>query len=482
MKNKINYYFLVVCFLSCSCLISGCQNNPATGKNEFNLMSTDEEDKIGKKEHKRVLEQFGGEYNNVKLNNYINSLGKFLVSTSELPEKEFKFTILNTPIINAFALPGGYIYLTRGLIYLCQNEAQLAGVIAHEIGHITARHTAKRYTKTVGTNVLLQVLNVFSKNNYVNNLLGQSAQLYLLSYSRSQEYEADKLAVRYMSRAGFDPNEMARFLSLMERYSNFQKKILRIDKNVSELLKTHPNSSKRVNEVVSGYEGRIPLNPIVGKDIFLKKIDGITYGHKSNEGFFVKNSFVHKPLRIKFDFDKEFYFLNNPNALIGLTNGKTKIIFDLDDSDKINDLKYIAKWLNISQKKFTDFKSFTSNGFSVFKTKVKKNKQIFVIATLKGSKNLIYRFILLTNDQELKDYEGKFVNILYTFSNIQDDELDKLTPPIIKIVTSSSQKNFKERLINNLNIQSKHSKQLFDTINDIQNEEIETERKFKIIY
>ena len=97
-------------------------------------------------------------------------------------------------------------------------------------------------------------------------------------------------------------------------------------------------------------KGRIPLNPIVGKDIFLKKIDGITYGHKSNEGFFIKNSFVHKPLRIKFDFDKEFYFLNKPNALIGLTNGKTKIIFDLDDSDKINDLKYIAKWLNISQK------------------------------------------------------------------------------------------------------------------------------------
>ena len=179
-------------------------------------------------------------------------------------------------------MPGGYIYLTRGLIYLCQNEAQLAGVIAHEIGHITARHTAKRYTKTVGTNVLLQVLNVFSKNNYVNNLLGQSAQLFLLSYSRSQEYEADKLAVRYMSRAGFDPNEMARFLSLMERYSILQRKTLRMDKNVSELLKTHPNSSKRVNEVVSGYKGRIPLNPIVGKDIFLKKIDGITYGHKAD--------------------------------------------------------------------------------------------------------------------------------------------------------------------------------------------------------
>ena len=109
------------------------------------------EDSIGQSEHEKIINQFGGEYKNKKLENYIESLGNFLVSTSELSEKKFTFTILDTPIINAFALPGGYIYLTRGLIYLCQNEAQLAGVIAHEIGHITARHTARRYTKTVGT-------------------------------------------------------------------------------------------------------------------------------------------------------------------------------------------------------------------------------------------------------------------------------------------------------------------------------------------
>ena len=240
MKNKINYYFLAVCFLASCLTLYSCQNNPATGRNEINLMSTEEEDKIGKSEHQKILEQFGGEYQDLKIKNYIDSLGNFLVSTSELPDKEFKFTILNTPIINAFALPGGYIYLTRGLIYLCQNEAQLAGVIAHEIGHITARHTAKRYTKTVGTKVLFQVLSVLSKNNFVNNLLGQSAQLFLLSYSRSQEYQADQLAVRYMTRAGFDPKEMANFLSLMERYSIMQRKILKIDEN--GILEVESNS------------------------------------------------------------------------------------------------------------------------------------------------------------------------------------------------------------------------------------------------
>ena len=351
MKNKINYYFLAVCFLASCLTLYSCQNNPATGRNEINLMSTEEEDKIGKSEHQKILEQFGGEYQNLKIKNYIDSLGNFLVSTSELPDKEFKFTILNTPIINAFALPGGYIYLTRGLIYLCQNEAQLAGVIAHEIGHITARHTAKRYTKTVGTKVLFQIFSALSKNNFVNNLLGQSAQLFLLSYSRSQEYQADQLAVRYMTRAGFDPKEMANFLSLMERYSIMQRKILKIDENVSELLKTHPNSSKRVNEVIADYKGRIPLNPIVGKDIFLKKIDGISYGHKTEDGFFLKNTFIHKPLKIKFNFDKDFYFLNYPKALIGSSNDKTKIVFDLDETKEINDSNYLEKWIRVPKRR-----------------------------------------------------------------------------------------------------------------------------------
>ena len=255
MKNKINYCYLIISIFFLSCLSMSCQQNPATGEREFNLMSEKEEDDVGRSEHNKIIKQFGGVYENEKLNNYIKSIGNFLVATSELPNKQFTFTILNTPIVNAFALPGGYIYLTRGLIYLCQNEAQLAGVIAHEIGHVTARHTAKRYTKTVGTGVLLQVLNVFSQNPFLNNLLGQSAQLFLLSYSRSQEHQADQLAVRYMTRAGFDAKEMGNFLNLMESYANLQKKILNIKEDVSELLKTHPNSTKRVKEVIESYKG-----------------------------------------------------------------------------------------------------------------------------------------------------------------------------------------------------------------------------------
>ena len=107
------------------------------------------------------------------------------------------------------------------------------------------------------------------------------------------------------------------------------REILKIKNKVSELLKTHPNSSKRVQEVIESYKGQTQLNPIVGKEIFLKKIDGIIYGDRPEQGFFYRDSFVHKPLGFKFSFDQDFYFINNPNSLIGITKNKTKVIFDL---------------------------------------------------------------------------------------------------------------------------------------------------------
>ena len=145
-----------------------------------------------------------------------------IFSTSELSNKTFTFTILDSPIVNAFALPGGYIYLTRGLLAICDNEAQLAGVISHEIGHI-ARHAARRYTKSVGTNLILNVIGTLTNNQVARN---HGTRCWTISsYSRSQEYEADKLALRYMNRAGFEALEMA-ILELMENYSKLSLKFL----------------------------------------------------------------------------------------------------------------------------------------------------------------------------------------------------------------------------------------------------------------
>ena len=482
MKNKIKYSFLIISFFFFSNLSQGCQKNPATGDSEFNLLSEREEDAIGRSEHKKIIKQFGGEYQNPKLKNYVESIGNFLVSTSELSDKKFTFTILNTPVINAFALPGGFVYLTRGLIYLCQNEAQLAGVIAHEIGHVTARHSARRYTKSVGTGVLLQILNVFSQNYFINNLLGQSAQLYLLSYSRSQEYQADQLAVRYMMRAGFDAREMANFLRIMEEHAEVQREIFKIKNKVSELLKTHPNSSKRVQEVIENYKGKTQLNPIVGREIFLKKIDGINYGDKPEQGFFFRDSFVHKPLGFKFSFDKDFYFINNPNSLIGITKKETKVIFDLHQNSGKNNIDYISKWLKINKKNISSFESFYNNNFNVTKGSFKKDKKTYVFATLQENSELTYRFLFISTNKEFENYIEKFKNMVLSFSKLSELQLKSLRPPTIKVITAPSNLELVEDIVNKMNLQSMHSQKIFSNLNNFKYDKLKPNQKIKTIY
>ncbi len=479
MKNKLNYCFLIISIFFLTCVSTSCQQNPATGESEFNLMSEKEEDDVGKSEHKKIIKQFGGIYEDEQLNNYIKSLGNFLVATSELPNKKFTFTILNTPIVNAFALPGGYIYVTRGLIYLCQNEAQLAGVIAHEIGHVTARHTAKRYTKTVGTGIVLQILNVFSQNTLINNLLGQSAQLYLLSYSRSQEHQADQLAVRYMIRAGFDAKEMANFLKSMEEYAILQKQILNIKDEVSELLKTHPNSSKRVSEVIENYKGKIPLNPIVGKDIFLKKIDGMLYGHRKEEGFFIGNSFVHIPLGIRFEFSNKFYFINQPNALIGKSKDNTKIIFDLEETNKMNDLEYISKWLSTPKKKIVNYKSFSNGDYNISSGEFIKNKKNIFFATLKDNSSITFRFVLINENKSKKE---EFIDMVKSFRKIDQNALSTLSPPKIRITSASSDTKFFKETVLKSRLQKMFAFEMHKTLNNLENNQIEVGDKIKTIY
>ena len=478
VKNKIiNCIFI----FSILILISNCSVNPSTGKNEFTIMSKEEEDKIGKKEHPKIIKSFGGIYKNEQLQNYVESLGEFLVNTSELPNKKFTFTILDTPLVNAFALPGGYIYLTRGLIYLCQNEAQLAGVIAHEIGHVTARHTAKRYTKNFGVGLLANILGTISKNMVVGDLINTSASLYLLSFSRSQEYEADRLAVRYMARAGFDPKEMGEFLRIMEKFSRFKRKVIKDFGESSELLKTHPNSSKRVKEVIEKSSERVPFNPIIGSEVFLKKIDRMIYGDKPEEGFFYKNTFIHKKLDFSFGFDNNYYFLNNPNYLLGLTDKETKIIFDIDKTTAENNLEYLSKWMKIPERKIINFNSFLANNFRVTTGLIERKKIILKVGAI-SDENFIYRFILITNKNEFDTFSESFKRILNSFKKVSTNkQLSDLSPPKIRILRNSQNNNFLTSIREKISLQKKYSIEIFKIINDYENKP-EEKRKIKSIY
>jgi predicted Zn-dependent protease len=196
---------------------SGCSTNPATGESSFTgLMSESDEQSIGRENHPKILEEFGGAYPDRQVQDYISSLGNLQARASDRPNQRFTFTVLDSPIVNAFAVPGGYIYVTRGLLALANNEAEVSGVLAHEIGHIAARHSAERYSKGVLLSIPAVLLGVVTGSQEVANLAGSAGAVYLQSYSRDQEYQADLLGVRYLSRTNYDPYGMASFLAQLE--------------------------------------------------------------------------------------------------------------------------------------------------------------------------------------------------------------------------------------------------------------------------
>ncbi|HEY7688803.1 MAG TPA: M48 family metalloprotease, partial [Dongiaceae bacterium] len=196
---------------------SGCSTNPATGESTFTgFLSEEGEQEIGRENHPKVLAEFGGAYQNQELQSYIASLGTLLARTSDRPNQKFTFTVLDSPIVNAFAVPGGYVYITRGLLALANNEAEVSGVLAHEIGHIAARHAAERYSTGTLLSLPAIAVGILTGSQELAGLANSAGAAYLQSYSRDQEYQADLLGVRYLSRANYDPLGMANFLRQLQ--------------------------------------------------------------------------------------------------------------------------------------------------------------------------------------------------------------------------------------------------------------------------
>lgn len=294
-------------------LLAACETAPGTGRSIFTGgMSAADETELGTREHRKIVPQFGGAYADPAVTGYISSIGDLLARTSETPNTKFTFTVLDTPIVNAFALPGGYVYLTRGLLALADNEAEVAGVLAHEIGHVTARHSAERYGQTVTANVIGLGLGLLLGRGPATDLYGAVAGVALRSYSREQEYESDLLGVRYMARAGYDPGAMASFLSRLRAHSQFESE-LRGEPGKADrfdIMQTHPRTADRIARAIREAGAKTVADPITARDRYLDKIDGLLYGDNPSQGLVRGRRFLHPGLRFAFEVPQGFRLFN----------------------------------------------------------------------------------------------------------------------------------------------------------------------------
>jgi len=335
-------------------LVSGCSVNPATGKQSFTgFMSSGEEQKVGRENHPKILKQYGGAYTFKTLDTYINDLGQRLARVSEMPDLQWTFTILDDPVINAFALPGGYIYLSRGLISLAENEAELAAVLGHEIGHVTARHSAQRYSQGVVTNIGTTVLGaVFGRAAAQVANLG--SQAFLAGYSREHEMEADALGIRYMTKLGYDPKAASSFFKKLAAHTALQAKLSGEENQQSHygIFASHPDTQKRITatrDLAASYPASLTQK---NRPIFLSQVAGLDFGSSRKQGFTQGHTFIHPDLRIQYTVPDGFRFDNQPDKVLATHDNGSVILFKVARND-YGDLSMTRFIRDVWAKKYT---------------------------------------------------------------------------------------------------------------------------------
>lgn len=296
-------------------VLHGCATNPVTKKREFVLMSEEQELSIGRQMAPKIEKDYGV-YPSKKLQDYIVSVGESIAKVSDRQNIFFHFTVLNSPIVNAFALPGGYIFITRGLLAHINSEAELAGVLAHEIGHVTARHAVRQYTKAASYQIGTGIASIFFPEiaNY-----GQLADLVFVAissgYSRQYETEADRIAVTYVIKAGYDPRAMfslLQTLELLDRYKTGKK-------TYTSLFATHPETGKRIEDVEQTLNIPKHLTPDqlhINQMEYYRQIDGLVFGEDVQAGIIAGNKFQHPEFRIEVLFPQGWSIENTPDTVI----------------------------------------------------------------------------------------------------------------------------------------------------------------------
>ena len=309
--------------LTLSVLSGACATNPVTGQHEFSLMSEDKEIQVGQAQDAQVRKEMGV-YRDAALQQYVNDVGLRLAQVSERPGLPWHFTVVDVPAINAFALPGGYIYITRGILPFLQDEAQLAGVLGHEIGHVNARHSARQYSRSTASEIGLIAGSIFFPQAAPLAQLGETGLgLLMLKNSRDDELEADSLGAKYAARAGWDPDGIPQMLTTLARIEEASD-----DKGVPNWMQTHPVAEDRVERVQAAVrdaeQGATRFT--TDHDGYTKRLDGLVYGDNPNQGVVRGASFLHGALRFAVDFPDGWDVTNGASEVVAKEPGGTSVV------------------------------------------------------------------------------------------------------------------------------------------------------------
>jgi len=392
------------------------------------------------REHQRILAAYGGVYNDPKLQSMIEQMVERLVAASEKPDQHYKVTMLNSQSVNAFALPTGQLYVTRGLVALANDESELASVLAHEMGHVIARHAEIREQQVRQADLVSRVVTDVVSDPEAGALALAKSKLALASFSRAQEFEADAIGVGIASRAGYDPYGAVRFLTSMEHNSGLKpQQSGGINPSAPDFLSSHPATPERItNALANARQYRAPAadtprDRVAARATYLGDIDGIVYGEDPSEGFVRGRRFLHPKLGFTFTAPDGFGLDNTAQAVLGIKHGGGQAL--RLDVVRVPAEQTLAEYLTSGWIENIDpatVEEITINGFPGATAAAKGDQWDFRLYAIRFGSD-VYRFIFAAKHRTAET-DRAFRESVGTFRRMSLAEIEQAKPLRLKVV------------------------------------------------
>mgnify|MGYP001550410501 FL=1 len=435
--------FVSILILTLSLGLGACAINPVTGERDFAMVSEAEEIEQGRRYHKEIIASYGV-YDNPALQQYVNRIGQELAAKSHRAHLKFTFTVLDSPDINAFALPGGYIYITRGIMAYFKSEAELAGVLGHEIGHVTERHSVRQQAGQFASNLLSVLITVTTGEQALGNLSQQLSTGLIRGYGRDHELEADRLGAEYLHAVGYDPENMLEVIGVLKDQEVYEKALAAKEKRPANIyhgvFSTHPRNDDRLKTVVraakklsaktyhddnqAGYEGMI---------------DGMAWGSSLKQGIVANNRFSHPELAIDLQLPNGWKVNNNPQFLQARNSATGALVqIGVTSLNKDESLEGLLKRLTKNKELKVSKKNYGVTASTRIRPSGGDSQPARISAIKLDNSQALTLFGTSASDQ-FSGTDKQLLKINQSFRHLEKAQIDAIKAPQLKIVKRNVQ-------------------------------------------
>ena len=470
MKRLYTHLIMLVAafVFASSCVV---QQNPISGNKRAYAYSWQQEIQIGQDVDREIVAQYGL-YTDERLEEYVVNLGEELLEVSHMRREgaaemfrntEFTFRVLDSPVVNAFALPGGYVYVTRGLMAHLNNEAQLAVVVGHEIGHVAGRHASQRaLTQTlgqvavIGGSILGQELLGLPGESLLN-LSSQAAQLLFMSYSRDHERESDRLGVEYSAKKNYVAAEGAEFFTSLRRISE------KAGHSIPNMLSTHPNPGERektIPRLANEWRERGYEQTVYGTERYMQMIDGMIFGDNPRNGYTDNGRFVHPDLEFAYPVPQQWRVINQPSQVVLVKGEGEAVMIMRIDSENSTARESISQFVNQEGFNLRERGETQSSGrwtaHQAEGTIRQDDSLLGVHVYAVEFQNRIYRFINYSPESSFEQHKEAFRFVTSGFDQLTDESILNIEPIRLQIVEADQRKSFRQYLPDQLPMDLEH--------------------------